>query len=56
MALDELLSRNGKLVILGEESLAQLGSALPEFIRTDNQLDLRDDAIPQRYLVAIKAF
>lgn len=55
MALDELLSRNGKLAILGEESLAQLGSALPEFIRTDNPLDLRDDATPQRYLVAIKA-
>jgi len=55
MALDELLSRNGKLAILREESLAQLRSALPEFIRTDNPLDLRDDATPQRYLVAIKA-
>lgn len=55
MALDELLSHNGKLAILGEESLAQLGSALPEFIRTDNPLDLRDDATPQGYLVAIKA-
>lgn len=55
MALDELLGRNGKLAQLGEESLTQLGAALPEFIRAGNPIDLRDDATPQRYLTAVKA-
>ncbi|MNV34721.1 hypothetical protein D3C71_1261490 [compost metagenome] len=54
MALDELLGRNGKLAPLGDEILAQLGDALPDFIRAGNPIDLRDDATPQRYLAAVK--
>ncbi|PVZ82704.1 protein acetyltransferase [Serratia sp. S1B] len=55
MALDELLSRNGKLATLPKETQEQLTSTLPEFIQVGNPIDLRDDATPQRYLAALQA-
>jgi acetyltransferase len=49
MALDQLLTRNGRLAALGEETQAALRAALPESIAISNPLDLHDDATPERY-------
>lgn len=49
MALDQLLSRNGKLAKLGEDTCRALGAILPETITASNPLDLHDDATPILY-------
>ncbi len=49
MALDQLLSRNGKLAELGEETCRALSAVLPGTISALNPLDLHDDATPQLY-------
>lgn len=49
MALDQLLSRNGKLAALSRETSLALRDVLPENIAISNPLDLHDDATPQRY-------
>ena len=49
MALDQLLSRNGKLAELGEETCRALSAVLPSTISALNPLDLHDDATPQLY-------
>lgn len=50
LALDELDRRNGKLAILGDQTLTQLREALPEGVEPGNPVDLRDDATSERYL------
>lgn len=55
MALDQLLSRNGKLATLGNETQAALRTALPDSINLSNPLDLHDDATPERYKLALTA-
>ncbi|AJJ64270.1 bifunctional acetate--CoA ligase family protein/GNAT family N-acetyltransferase [Yersinia aldovae] len=54
MALDELISRNGKLAILADTTQSALSAALPSFVSLRNPLDLRDDANSERYLAALK--
>lgn len=49
MALDQLLSRNGKLAELGEETCRALSAVMPCTISALNPLDLHDDATPQLY-------
>lgn len=49
MALDQLLSRNGKLAELGEETCRALSAVMPGTISALNPLDLHDDATPQLY-------
>ncbi|MEK0165904.1 MULTISPECIES: GNAT family N-acetyltransferase [Pseudescherichia] len=53
LALDELWLRNGKLAMLGEETLSRLREALPGSVVADNPLDLRDDASSERYITAL---
>ncbi|CNL38994.1 hypothetical protein yaldo0001_7610 [Yersinia aldovae ATCC 35236] len=54
MALDELISRNGKLAILADTTQSALSAALPSFVSLRNPIDLRDDANSERYLAALK--
>ncbi|WP_145931170.1 bifunctional acetate--CoA ligase family protein/GNAT family N-acetyltransferase [Yersinia bercovieri] len=54
MALDELISRNGKLATLSDTTQYALSAALPSFISLRNPIDLRDDASAERYLAAVK--
>lgn len=54
MALDELISRNGKLATLSDTTQSALSAALPPFISLRNPIDLRDDASAERYLAAVK--
>lgn len=49
MALDQLLSHNGKLAKLGEETCQALSAVLTDKITVSNPLDLHDDATPQLY-------
>ncbi|QWA12183.1 bifunctional acetate--CoA ligase family protein/GNAT family N-acetyltransferase [Sodalis ligni] len=53
LALDELLSRHGKLATLSPASRQALQSVLPAQIATANPLDLGDDADPARYRAAL---
>lgn len=53
MSVDELLRRNGKLATLDEETLTVLRSKMPEDVYLKNPIDLRDDATPARYQLAI---
>ncbi|WP_039055940.1 protein lysine acetyltransferase [Enterobacter sp. Bisph1] len=53
LALDELWLSNGKLATLGEETITQLRSTLPEYVTPANPLDLRDDASSERYITAL---
>ncbi|CAM3862462.1 bifunctional acetate--CoA ligase family protein/GNAT family N-acetyltransferase [Rahnella bruchi] len=55
MALDQLLSRNGKLAKLSEETRHALSAVLPEAITAANPLDLRDDATPKLYQAVMTA-
>jgi acetyltransferase len=55
MALDQLLSRNGKLAKLSDETRHALSTVLPEAITTANPLDLRDDATPKLYQAVMTA-
>ncbi|RJT39173.1 bifunctional acetate--CoA ligase family protein/GNAT family N-acetyltransferase [Rahnella woolbedingensis] len=55
MALDQLLSRNGKLAQLSEETRHALSAVLPEAITAANPLDLRDDATPKLYQAVMTA-
>lgn len=52
-ALDQLLSRQGKLAQLSEATRQALQEALPQTVTIGNPLDLRDDATAARYLAAI---
>ncbi|CNI41318.1 bifunctional acetate--CoA ligase family protein/GNAT family N-acetyltransferase [Yersinia pekkanenii] len=54
MALDELISRNGKLATLSDTTQSALSAVLPSFISLRNPIDLRDDANAERYLAALK--
>ncbi|WP_145530088.1 bifunctional acetate--CoA ligase family protein/GNAT family N-acetyltransferase [Yersinia alsatica] len=54
MALDELISRNGKLATLSDTTQSALNAALPPFVSLRNPIDLRDDATAERYLAAVK--
>ncbi|CFR29171.1 bifunctional acetate--CoA ligase family protein/GNAT family N-acetyltransferase [Yersinia frederiksenii] len=54
MALDELISRNGKLATLSDTTQSALSEALPSFVSLRNPIDLRDDASAERYLAAVK--
>lgn len=54
MALDELISRNGKLATLSDTTQSALSAALPSFVTLRNPIDLRDDASAERYLAAVK--
>ncbi|HDL7801175.1 TPA: bifunctional acetate--CoA ligase family protein/GNAT family N-acetyltransferase [Yersinia enterocolitica] len=54
MALDELISRNGKLATLSDSTQSTLSAALPPFVSLRNPIDLRDDASAERYLAALK--
>ncbi|WP_174849828.1 bifunctional acetate--CoA ligase family protein/GNAT family N-acetyltransferase [Yersinia artesiana] len=54
MALDELISRNGKLATLSDSTQSALSAALPPFVSLRNPIDLRDDASAERYLAALK--
>ncbi|MCT2386303.1 bifunctional acetate--CoA ligase family protein/GNAT family N-acetyltransferase [Erwinia pyrifoliae] len=53
LALDALYARNGKLATLSEPLLTSLAPLLPEGIVPGNPLDLKDDATPERYLLAL---
>ncbi len=55
LALDELLSRRGKLAELGSESRKALAAQLPDSLLVANPLDLADDATPARYRAALSA-
>ncbi|MFC3394672.1 bifunctional acetate--CoA ligase family protein/GNAT family N-acetyltransferase [Brenneria rubrifaciens] len=52
-ALDQLLSRQGKLATLSESTQHLLRETLPADVTIGNPLDLRDDASATRYLDAI---
>lgn len=52
-ALDQLLSRQGKLAQLSEATRQALQEALPPTVTIGNPLDLRDDATAARYLAAV---
>ncbi|MBN3065995.1 bifunctional acetate--CoA ligase family protein/GNAT family N-acetyltransferase [Pectobacterium aquaticum] len=52
-ALDQLLSRQGKLAQLSEATRQALQDALPPTVTIGNPLDLRDDATAARYLAAV---
>lgn len=54
MALDELISRNGKLATLSDSTQSALSAALPPFVSIRNPIDLRDDASAERYLAALR--
>ncbi|MDA5480715.1 bifunctional acetate--CoA ligase family protein/GNAT family N-acetyltransferase [Yersinia intermedia] len=54
MALDELISRNGKLATLSDTTQSALSAVLPSFVPLRNPIDLRDDASAERYLAALK--
>lgn len=54
MALDELISRNGKLATLSDITQSALSAVLPSFVSLRNPIDLRDDASAERYLAAVK--
>ncbi|QHB33663.1 bifunctional acetate--CoA ligase family protein/GNAT family N-acetyltransferase [Yersinia canariae] len=54
MALDELISRNGKLATLSDTTQSALSAVLPPFVSLRNPIDLRDDASAERYLAALK--
>ncbi|ENG6258567.1 bifunctional acetate--CoA ligase family protein/GNAT family N-acetyltransferase [Yersinia enterocolitica] len=54
MALDELISRNGKLATFSDSTQSALSAALPPFVSLRNPIDLRDDASAERYLAALK--
>ena len=54
MALDELISRNGKLATLSDTTQSALSAVLPSFVSLRNPIDLRDDASAERYLAALK--
>ncbi|CNK94805.1 putative acetyltransferase [Yersinia mollaretii] len=54
MALDELISRNGKLATLSDTTQSALSATLPSFVSLRNPIDLRDDASAERYLAAVK--
>ncbi|WP_291971761.1 bifunctional acetate--CoA ligase family protein/GNAT family N-acetyltransferase [Candidatus Symbiopectobacterium sp.] len=49
-ALDQLLSRQGKLATLTEQTQQKLRDILSEEVHIGNPLDLRDDATAARYL------
>ncbi|ATZ12378.1 bifunctional acetate--CoA ligase family protein/GNAT family N-acetyltransferase [Erwinia amylovora] len=53
LALDALYARNGKLATLSEPLLTSLAPLLPKGIGPGNPLDLKDDATPERYLLAL---
>lgn len=55
LALDELLSRHGKLATLSTAARQALGAVLPEDAAPGNPLDLGDDATPARYHAALSA-
>ncbi|WP_413737265.1 bifunctional acetate--CoA ligase family protein/GNAT family N-acetyltransferase [Sodalis sp. RH21] len=55
LALDELLSRHGKLATLGPATRQALQAALPAPLVASNPLDLADDATPARYRAALSA-
>ncbi len=55
MALDQLLSRNGKLAKLSDETRHALSAVLPPSITAANPLDLRDDATPKLYQAVMTA-
>ncbi|PWC16959.1 protein acetyltransferase [Brenneria roseae subsp. roseae] len=52
-ALDQLLSRQGKLAVLSESTQYLLREKLPEYVTIGNPIDLRDDATAARYQDAI---
>ncbi|WJV53073.1 bifunctional acetate--CoA ligase family protein/GNAT family N-acetyltransferase [Prodigiosinella aquatilis] len=52
-ALDQLLSRQGKLALINEATQQALQEALPDSVSVGNPLDLRDDATAERYLAAL---
>ncbi|MBN3102169.1 bifunctional acetate--CoA ligase family protein/GNAT family N-acetyltransferase [Pectobacterium brasiliense] len=52
-ALDQLLSRQGKLAQLSEATRQALQEALPPTVTIGNPLDLRDDATAARYQAAV---
>jgi acetyltransferase len=49
LALDELISRHGKLATLTPATCVALQAVLPNPLRASNPLDLGDDATPARY-------
>ncbi|TKI05287.1 bifunctional acetate--CoA ligase family protein/GNAT family N-acetyltransferase [Martelella alba] len=53
LALDELLSRHGRLATLGSASRLALQGVLPAEINAANPLNLGDDADPARYRSAL---
>ncbi|WP_410013748.1 bifunctional acetate--CoA ligase family protein/GNAT family N-acetyltransferase [Sodalis sp. C49] len=55
LALDELLSRHGKLATLSTATRQALQAVLPEGLPAANPLDLADDATPARYRAALTA-
>jgi acetyltransferase len=54
MALDEVISRNGKFATLSDATQSALSAVLPSFISLRNPIDLRDDASAERYLAALE--
>ncbi|NDL63943.1 bifunctional acetate--CoA ligase family protein/GNAT family N-acetyltransferase [Acerihabitans arboris] len=53
LALDELLSRHGKLATLSPATREALQAVLPDAVTASNPLDLADDATPARYRAAL---
>lgn len=52
MATDSLISQNGKLVELSEETIEKLNSLLPSFWSKGNPVDVLGDAGPERFAKA----
>ncbi len=53
MALDQLLAHNGKLMPLSDECSQALATQLGDYITINNPLDLRDNATPESYHIAL---
>jgi acetyltransferase len=54
MAADELLSRQGKLALLGPETLEMLNEVLPDHWSRQNPVDVLGDARPDRFAKALE--
>ena len=55
LAIDNLISRGGKLAALNDETMATLNKFLPPNWSRANPIDIREDADVQRYKYAIEA-
>ena len=54
MATDSLISLDGELAVLGEETIEELNACLPAFWSHGNPVDVLGDAPPDRYAKALE--